>query len=44
MDVQQEILCVLLQVLLDKKLISRNHYDQARNKILDTSDWPEFFC
>lgn len=43
-ELQQEVMCVLLQTLLDKKLIPQDVYDQARNKILATLNWPEFFC
>ena len=42
--VQQEVMCVLLQTLLDKKLITQNVHDKSREKILDTLDWPEVFC
>ena len=42
--VQQDILCALLQCLLDQKRITRNLYDKTREKILNTEDWPEFFC
>ena len=41
--VQQDILCALLQRLLDQKQITRNLYDKSREKILSTWDWPEFF-
>ena len=43
-EVQQEILCVLLQTLLDQELISRDIHDKSRNKILGTLDLPDFFC
>ncbi|MGM9659377.1 MAG: hypothetical protein ACI3WQ_02140 [Faecousia sp.] len=43
-EVQQDILCVLLQTLLDKELITQEVYDKSRNKILGTLDFPEFFC
>lgn len=43
-EVQQDILCVLLQTLLDKKLITQEVHDKSRCKILDTLDFPEFFC
>ena len=43
-EVQQEILCVLLQTLLDKELITRDIHDKSRNKILGTLDLPDFFC
>ena len=42
--VQQDVMCVLLQTLLDKELITQNVHDKSREKILGTLDWPEFFC
>ena len=42
-EVQQEILCVLLQTLLDKELITQDIHDKSRNKILGTLDLPDFF-
>ena len=42
--VQQNIMCVLLQTLLDKELITQDIHDKSREKILGTLDWPEFFC
>ena len=42
-EVQQEILCVLLQTLLDQELISRDIHDKSRNKILGTLDLQDFF-
>jgi len=44
MDVKQQIMCVLLKNLQDRDLISETVYDQAREKILGTWDWPDFFC
>ncbi|MBP3684268.1 MAG: hypothetical protein J6J12_04810 [Oscillospiraceae bacterium] len=41
--VQQAVLCVLLQTLLDQKLITQDIHDKSREKILGTLDWPEFF-
>ena len=41
--VQQEVMCVLLQTLLDKKLITQDIHDKSREKILRTMDWPELF-
>ena len=43
-EVQQEILCVLLQTLLYKELITQDIHDKSRNKILGTLDLPDFFC
>ena len=42
--VQQDVMCVLLQTLLDKELITQNIYDKSRSKILDTFDSADFFC
>ncbi len=42
--VQQDIMCVLLETLLDKGLITQDVYDQSRERILGTLDWPDFFC
>ena len=42
--VQQDVMCVLLQTLLNKELITQDIHDKSRTKILDTLDWPEFFC
>lgn len=44
MNLEQDILCVLLQRLQDKNLITQDVHDKAKCKILDTLDWPEFFC
>ncbi len=42
--VQQNVMCALLQTLLDKELITQDIHDKSREKILGTLDWPEFFC
>ena len=42
--VQQDVMCVLLQTLLDKGLITQDIHDKSREKILDTLDWREAFC
>ena len=42
--VQQDMMCVLLQTLLDKELITKDIHDRSREKILGTLDWPDFFC
>ena len=42
-EVQQDIMCVLLQTLLDKKLITQDIHDKSRNKLLGTLDFPDFF-
>ena len=44
MNVENQVLCVLLQTLKDKDLITQDVHDKARENILDTLDWPEFFC
>ena len=44
MNVENQVLCVLLQRLKDKDLITQDVHDNAREDILDTLDWPEFFC
>ena len=43
-NLEQDILCVLLQTLKDDHLISQDVYDKARCNILDTLVWAEFFC
>ena len=42
--VPQDMMCVLLQTLLDKNLITQDVHDKSREKILDTLDWPDIFC
>ena len=41
---QQDIMCVLLQSLLDKELITQDIHDKSRGEILGTLDWPDSFC
>lgn len=41
---QQDVMCVLLRTLLDKELITKDIHDKSRTRILDTLDWPDFFC
>ena len=41
--VQQDVMCVLLQTLLDKELITQDNHDKSRNKILGTLDLQDFF-
>ncbi len=43
-ELEQDVMCVLLQTLLDKELITQEIFDKSREKILGTFDWPEFFC
>ena len=42
--VQQDVMCVLLQTLLDKELITQDIHDKSRSRILDTFDSVDFFC
>ena len=42
--VQQDVMCVLLQMLLDKELITQDIHDKSHSRILNTLDWPESFC
>ena len=42
--VQQDVMCVLLQALLDKELITQDIHDKSRSRLLDRLDWPEAFC
>ena len=42
-QLQQDVMCALLRILLDKGLISQDIHEQARAKILSTGDWPEFW-
>ena len=42
-EVQKDILCVLLQTLLDRGLIPGDIYGRAREKVLGTLDLPSFF-
>ena len=44
MNVESQVLCVLLQMLKDKDLITQDVHDKARENILDTFDSAEFFC
>ena len=43
-ELEKNVMCVLLQRLLDKNLITPKIFDNAREKILDTFDSAEFFC
>lgn len=42
--IEQNVMLVLLDVLKKEDLVTDNVFSGARNKILDTLDWPEFFC
>ena len=43
-ELEKNVMCVLLQRLLDKNLITPKIFDNAREKILDTFDSADFFC
>ena len=43
-ELEKNVMCVLLQRLLDKNLITPKIFDNARERILDTFDSKEFFC
>lgn len=43
MRLEQDMMCVLLKRLQDQGLISETIHDKARERILGTLDWPEYF-
>ncbi len=43
-ELEKNVMCVLLQGLLEKNLITSGIHEKAKNKILDTLDEGEFFC
>ena len=43
-EMERQVMCVLLRSLMDKKLITQDIHDQAKEKILGTLDGPDFFC
>ena len=43
-EMEKNVMCVLLQALLDKSLITQDTCEKAKTKILDTLDGPDFFC
>ena len=43
-ELEKNVMCVLLQRLLDKNLITPKIHDNAREQILDTFDSKGFFC
>ena len=43
-EMEKNVMCVLLQALLDKNLITQNISEKAKMKILGTLDGPDFFC
>jgi len=43
-EMEKNVMCVLLQALLDKNLITQDTCAKAKMKILGTLDGPDFFC
>ena len=43
-EMEKNVMCVLLQALLDKSLITQDICEKAKTKILGTLDGPDFFC
>ena len=43
-EMEKDVMCVLLQSLMDKNLITQDIHDQAKEKVLGTLDGPDFFC
>lgn len=43
-EMEKNVMCVLLQALLDKNLITQDTCEKAKTKILGTLDGPDFFC
>ena len=43
-ETEKNVMCVLLQRLLDKNLITQDIHGKARQRILDTLDTQDFFC
>ena len=43
-ELEKNVMCVLLQALCDKELITQDIQEKARKKILGTLDETEFFC
>ena len=43
-EMEKHVMCVLLQALLDKNLITRDICENAKTKVLETLDGPDFFC
>ena len=43
-ELEKNVMCVLLQRLLDKNLITQDIHGKARQRILDTFDSADFFC
>lgn len=42
-ELQQNVMCALLQTLLKQELITEEIFESARNAVR-TLDWPDFFC
>lgn len=42
-EIQQEILCALLQTLLNRNLITQDVHDKSKARICGTLDLPGFF-
>ena len=42
-EMDKNVMCVLLQALLDKNLITQDVSEKAKTKILGTLDGPDFF-
>ena len=43
-EMEKNVMCVLLQALSDKNLITQDTCEKAKTKILGTLDGPDFFC
>ena len=43
-EMEKNVMCVLLQALLDKNLITQDICEKAKTKIRGTLDGPDFFC
>ena len=43
-EMERQVMCVLLQSLMDKNLITQDIHDKAKEKVLGTLDGPDFFC
>ena len=43
-EVEKNVMCVLLQALLDKNLITQRISEKAKVRILSTLDGSDFFC
>ena len=43
-EMEKNVMCVLLEALSDKNLITQNISEKAKTKILGTLDGPDLFC